>query len=259
MVGCSSFKSKVWRYVQLVFCAFVVFSCLCQNAYASENTDELPIITKWVNGIAVSENGTYLYDTWAVDNTGISDKKYVLVNQNYEEALRIKNYPEDMTDGDTKPCEKFSFSASLDVSNDVSGDIHITLENEFAEYLVTFSENSSYKSELVIYPGVYEVTDVEVTGDLIGKYRVSNYSQIDVSSDLSVSLKVTKDGASGENAAGEPSDNTAASDNQPASDVSEDNNELLEDTIKLVIAVAVLFSIYAVIKYRRSKSEEIKQ
>lgn len=255
------FKGKVWQYVQAVFFALVVIFCLSSTVYAAEDVSTLPHVAKWVNGLAVSDSGVYLSDTWAVDDTGVSAKKYVLVDQGSEEAMRIENYPNDIADGDTEPCEKHSVVASLDLVDSVSGDAFITLENDAAEYSVSFSEGAGYKADLELYPGVYEVTDVEVAGDLSSTYRVSNYHQIDVSSDLTISLEVTNAdmAAGGEEGANADNGEDDASGSEGSSATSEDDNELLGDTIKLFVVVTVLFAIYAVIKYKRAKSEEIKQ
>lgn len=256
---CGVFKRKGLQCLLVIFLVFLCFILLSPTAHAADEASTLPHVVKWVNGFAVSDSGIYLSDTWAVDDTGVSSKKYVLLGQGSEEVMRIENYPEDLTDGDTAPCEKYSMTISLDLPDGVSGDVYITLENAVAEYSVTFSEENGYQAVGEFYPGVYEITDVELASDVKGAYRVGNYHQIDVSSDLSVSLEVTKAGADAEAGPGADVAPGNSADSGSAGSATEDNNELWSDTIKLFVVVSVLFGIYAVIKYRRQKSEEMKQ
>lgn len=259
MVIFKMFKSKRWHSVQAAFLTAVVVFCLSGTAYAAEDVSTLPHIVKWKNSNAFSDDGAYLSDTWAVDDTGVSDKKYVLVDQKNQEVLRVENYPDDLADGDTAPCEKYVLNAALVLPEGASGDVYITLENKGAEYSVTFKESDEYKANLNVYPGVYEVADVEATGDLRGTYSVSNYSQINANSDLTVSFEITNSVGDISGEAASPTDGAEDSGEDSSAAGNFKDNELLWDTVKLFVVVTVLFVILAVVKRRREKSEEMEQ
>lgn len=240
--------------------AFFIF--LSSSFLVSATEQELPSISCWVNGLALSDDGTYIRDSWAIDETNVSSKKYVLLGQNGEETMRVAKYPEDISNGDTTPCEKYSLSLSFVVPEGLSGDVIVTFEGKGVLYSFVAPEDENYCFEAEVYPGVYEITEIEAMSTAQGTYKVDEHTEIDVmDSDYTGSFVIVpEDSGETESASTEATEDVE--DGQSGSffwndSGTEEDDELWSDTIKLAITVTVLLAIYAFIKHRREKSEEI--
>ena len=245
-------------------CLVLVLLCaMSGTAFATEPQDvgELPHVAKWVNGMAVTEDGVYLEDTWAVDDTGVSERVYVLVGQGCMEEMRVERYPENITDGETMPCPKYDVAAALVLPEGVSGDVMVEIESSWAVYSVVFREAEGYNADMALYPGVYRITDVEIAGDVDGTYAVGNYQSFDAATEkvLTFEVEVAEEAVDeGDDAVG---GEVNADDTDSDSSTDEEgnalkDNELFWDTVKTVLLVIVLLLIYVALKRKREKSEE---
>lgn len=257
MFGC--FK-KVQFTRCFVFVAILAFF-ITGSAFALEDEASLQHIEKWVNGMAVTAEGVYLSDCWAIDDTNVSQSRYVLLDQNCTEVMRVEKYPEDVSGDDTEPCAKHTISLSLVLPDETSGQVGITLENTSAVYTLFFSEVNGYASDLTLYPGTYQIVDVEVASDIDGAYKVENYTEINTLSNGFATLQIQKQAVNAENGAPPvegSSDKENNDTNGGGSVFKPKESTLLADTVKTAGAVVVLLAVYAWIKYRRAKSEEIQ-
>lgn len=248
----STYSFKVVLSTVLAF-VFILSSCIGSYAFAEEK--ELPHIVRWVDGAAQTSDGTYLRDTWAIDDTNVSESKYVLIGQDSLEAMRIKNYPDDISNGETTVCPTYTGSFSLSVPDGVTGEISVAFENANASYTVVFNESNSYKASAKFLPGTYEASDIDVVTDTDDKYGLKRDFSFTVSDkEVSYSLELVS-------LSSESEDTTDSEDEGLLDNVGkfDENNDLLKDTVKLLIAIAILFIAYAFIKRRREKAEEIKK
>ena len=128
-------KNTYKKIFIVVLSVLLIFSAVFP-AFATETTEELPHITRWVNGKAAGSDGAFLYDTWAIDDTDVSDSKFVLVNQDGIESIRVKNYPQDINSGGETIVNTYDVELSLKYPKDVESEIILTLENKNALYYV---------------------------------------------------------------------------------------------------------------------------
>lgn len=239
--------------VAVVVCAVLVGTCFPVAAFTAE--EELPHVTRWVNGAAQSDTGTYLFDTWAIDDTGVADSKYVLIGQDSVEAMRVANYPDDISKGETSFAPTYSGVLSLAIPDEVNGEVVVTIENEGALYTVSFNGNNSYKANVSFLPGVYKVTGVEVLGKTGDTFRLAENMTFTVAdNDFTAKIKLIST-ASDVSSSGEQNGN-GVRDTVTGFDR---NGDLAGDTVKMAIAVAVLFIGYSLIKRKREKAEEINK
>lgn len=277
-----------WRWLRCVCLAAAFVFCLSSTAFALEPEEDLPHVDRWVNGLAVSADGVYLGDTWAVDDTEIAElasKRYVLLDQGCVEVLRTQSYPDGVKGDDTEPCEKKKLTASLTLPDGMTGGVMVTIENDAAMYHLSFNEAGGYQATIEVYPGVYEITNVEVSSDVRGDYAISRYSQLDIASDITVPFAVIP-GSQEETVPGstEVSDGEATGDadgkvkddglgngdsnkddgdsngNEDAGDAAGGSNrdvkddELLGNTVRMVGTMGVLLGVYGVIRLRRERA-----
>lgn len=248
----SLFKNSFVRGRVIVCILLIVMvACLAIPALAAENTEELPHVGKWKNGTAFTADGVLLFDTWAKDDTGVSEKTYVLLSEGGTELMRVNKYPEDITDGDTTPCVKHSLTFSLNVPNGTTGKLSVYFASDAAEYIVYFSEADDYTSSVDVYPGTYKIDAVDGSVETEGTYTVSNIQEVNASADstFSLDLVLSKDNTSNE----VPPTTTGTGEKTDAGE--QRSSELLRNTIKLVVAVVVLIGAYGFIKWRRARSE----
>ncbi len=224
-------------------------------AFAAGEESELPHIVRWVNGKAAGSDGAFLYNTWAVDDTDISDSKYVLLSQQGTETIRIAKYPDDITDSEAKPIETYDVELSLKRPKDVESEIILTIENKDALYYVYFNEENNYKATTTFLPGEYAVTYVDVVTDTEGKYGLKDDSLITVKNkDIKSKFTVVRIN----------SDVTKAAekiDEEKKSSLSDfdTNGDLFGDTMGLFLCVTILFAVYLYIKRRRERTQEMKK
>ena len=243
-----------------IFIAFLslllLFSTLIP-AFAAENVENLPHIAHWVNGKAAGEDDVFIYNTWAVDDTDVSDSKYVLLNQEGMEVLRIKNYPQDINNGEDNTLKTYVGELTLKRPKGVDSEIIVTLENKDVLYYVYFNEQNDYKVTRELLPGVYTVTYVDVVTDTESNYAIKDdfklvvkekpvTAKLEVVKIKSDSKKVEKEDKSSENS-------------RPIPKNFDSNGDLLGDTIRLCIFVIILFSVYLFIKRKREKEQEINK
>ena len=232
----------------------VVFSCVSVSAEEYVPKENLPHISQWLNGAAISSYGDCLNDTWAVDDTDVSAKKYVLINQDGTETMRIEKYPEGISSGDTSVCPTYNVTVSLSVPDNVSGQVDVTLLNDNAEYTLSFSEGNSYKCSAKILPGGYSVSGIEVYNDLNGDYSFKDNLRLNISNkDVTAVWQLL----GGENAAGNSSDSvekTDADGNVVLESTgflsSEDKTSFLKSTLFFFGLFVLLCIVYGVYKFR---------
>lgn len=242
---------------------FVAVCCSGSFVFAYEDAADLPQIDQWVNGMAVTADGVYLSDTWAVDKTGVSLREYVLLDQDCFEVMRVAKYPEDIENGDTTPATKYDVMVSAVLPKGATGDAYCTLISDYAVYFVSFLESEGHCAKLSLYPGVYRIADVELANDSDGAYHVENFSQIDTSVDDAVMLEFAagkaeendeaEDGAAGGSG---NSDGSAGQEQKQDNVQNTRGSELLADTVKTAVAILALLGVYVYIKRKREKSEE---
>lgn len=222
-------------------------------AFAAEG-DNLPRVVKWVNGGAQTVDGSFLNDEWAVDDTGVSDKKYVLINQQGTEEMRVAKYPDDISGGNTDVAPTYKGSFSLAVPESVTGEVAITFESNAATYDVYFNEGNKYSAHMNFLPGSYKVKMVEVASDLESEYGLQDNTVIEVKDKaFSFNLKVEK--RVQEEVTDEKEDEGIF--NRVSS--YDTNGDLLGDTLKMLVTIAVLFIGYSLIKRRREKQTEVNR
>ena len=235
----------------------LLFSSLVP-AFATETTEDLPHITRWVNGKAAGSDGAFLYDTWAIDDTNISDSKFVLVNQDGIEAMRIKNYPQDINNSEQTSVSVYDVELTLKFPKDVESEIILTLENKNALYYVYFNEQNSYTATTAFLPGEYMVTYVDVVTDTEG-----NYGLKDNDFKLEVKNKAGKEKLEivRINSDSEKVEEEALKAEESSSGVRnfDSNGDLFGDTVRLFVFMVILFGVYLYIKRRREKEQEINK
>lgn len=230
--------------------ALALAICAAVPASAVVPVKELPEVTRWVNGAAVDTNGMYLSDAWAIDNTGIADAKYVLINQNGTEEMRVNKYPDDIAAGKFVYTEAYDISFKLKVPNEVKNEVNLTFESGSAEYTISFNESNAFAQTERFYPGEYNVTNVEVVG-IEDEYSLNEAFTLFVTDKTAeVSLEIVKISKNDDEA---PEDSVLGT-----IQAIDSNGDLLWDTIKLFIALGVTFGIYLLIQRKRKKAEEIK-
>ena len=226
-------------------------------AFAAENEDTLPHIERWINGKASGPDGAFLYDVWAVDDTGISEFKYVLVNQEGTEALRIEKYPEDVTNGEEKTLKAYDVELTLKYPEDVDSEIILTLENKNALYYIYFNEQNNYTSTTPILPGEYKVTYVDVVTDTNNTYRLKNNIPIEVKDmPIKTTLEIERLIYDFKKVEKESEKTSEVAEVIKSFDT---NGDLLGDTISLFVFFVVVFGVYLYIKRKREKAEEINK
>lgn len=247
---------KVRSFLKTLVLTGLLIVCsisFCVPASALTDKAELPEITRWVNGAALSTEGLYLSDTWALDSTGVSSYEYVLINQEGTEEMRVKNYPGDISTGNSITVGKYKVTFSLAVPEEITNEVVITLENDFSEYSVAFNEGNSFSASDNFYPGEYTVKSIEATGSDVA-YTLSREFILSVDDEgKTVPLALVED--------------TSAAANGGAQEggmlgivkAVDSNGDLLWDTIKLLIACGILFVIYLLIQRKRKKAEEIRR
>lgn len=244
---------KVLWLIVLVCFLLISFS-FSSSAFAEK--DSLPEIVRWTNGAAQSTDGTYLSDTWAVDKTNVSNAKYVLINQDGTEELRVENYPDDISSGNTVATPTQVVFFKLQVPESVTSEVIITLENASATYTLALNEENTYSKTESFYPGDYKAVDIEVA-DSKQEYSLSEDFLLSVfDEDLSISLELIESGsaANGSETDSEVANGESALDIVKSFDT---DGDLLWDTIGLCIAVVILLVIYVLIQHKRKKAEEI--
>lgn len=250
-------KNTYKKIFIVVLSVLLIFSVVVP-AFATETNADLPHITRWVNGKAAGSDGAFLYDTWAIDDTEISDSKFVLVNQDGIEAMRVKNYPEDINNGGEAIVKTYDVELSLKYPKDIESEIILTLENKNALYYVYFNEQNSYTATTSILPGEYIVTYVDVVTDTEG-----NYGLKDNDFKLEVKNKAVKEKLQivRINSNSEKVEEEAKKAEEDSSDIRnfDSNGDLLGDTLKLCFFVIILFSVYLYIKRKREKEQEINK
>ena len=113
-------KNTYKKVFIVILAVLLIFSCVLPAfATETEGNEDLPHITRWVNGKAAGSDGAFLYDTWAIDDTDVSEAKFVLVNQDGIEALRVKNYPQDINNGEQTTVSVYDVELSLKYPKDV--------------------------------------------------------------------------------------------------------------------------------------------
>lgn len=245
---------KVKRFLKAVFLTGLILVLLISaemSAFAFTEKDALPEVTRWVNGAALSSEGIYLSDTWAIDSTDVSEHKYVLINQESTEQMRVANYPDDISAGSFVNSTVFDISFELSIPKDIKNDVIVTLSNDSAEYNVTFNESEAFLRTLKLYPGDYQVTTVEVSGSE-DKYSINEDFSLNVNSNKTVSLSLLKDTT-------DVQEKTNDDSMLGIVKAIDSNGDLLWDTIKLIIAIGILFIAYSLIQRKRKKAEEINQ
>ncbi len=251
----------------LVVCVLAVFALFGAELSVAAVTpaDSLPVVKQWFNGAAKGEDGLYLYDTWAVDETGVSESKYVLIDQNSLEVFRVNKYPEDMEAGNTiaAPLHKLEFQ--LTVPEGLTEEVLVTFENNVCVYTISLTKDNEYQGQFKVYPGEYKVSDVEVPA--AGKdvaFQLAKESSFVVSDDnLSVSLELQKnvvaESGNAESAENAPSGESGGVNVFETISGFDKNGDLLKDTVTLIFWIIVLFVVYGVIKWRRKKKEELNR
>ncbi len=245
-----------FKIILVVLLIAVMLLSAILPAFAAE-IDDLPHIVKWVNGGAQVADGSYLNDTWAVDDTGVSKNKYVLINQDGLEEMRVAKYPDDISSGNTAALTKAKGTFSLAVPENIVGEVAISFESDAAVYDVYFNESNTYTASADFLPGTYKVKSVEVSSDLNGQYKLQDDVVVDVKDKaFSVNLKVEKLAQEETTKEVEDNNNDGVLSTFKGFD---SNGDLLKDTIKMLVAVAVLFIIYSLIKRKREKALEAKK
>lgn len=235
----------------LIGLVFVFSMCAVLPASALVPAKDLPEVSRWINGAAVDANGIYLSDTWAIDNTGLSDDKFVLINQESTEEMRVKNYPDDVALGNFVHTKTYNVSFDLKLPNDIENEVILTFESSAAEYTVSFNKEDSFSQNASFYPGEYNVTNIEVTRSE-NTYSLSEaYTLYVTDKDAKASLEIVK-ALKDEN----DTQNESPLDVVKAID---SNGDLLWDTIKLFLAVGATFAAYLYIQRKRKKAEEINR
>lgn len=253
----------VRRLLVVCLAVLMVFG-VNQPALAVESAEELPRVVKWVNGMAVGDDGSYLQDTWAVDETGVSEKGFVLVDGSGVEVLRVKEYPGNIQGGDSAACKRILMDFSLVLPEGAEGDVYVTLENAAAKYSLTFSEKTEYQVRVELYPGTYEIVDVELAGDLDGNYLIQNGTSVDTSKetvrvfDITADRDENVDGNGGVVNDGSADDNAGDVEEEDVNGMEEKNRELLWDTVITIVLVVLLLGAYLYIKRSREKQQEIR-
>lgn len=243
-------------FVAILSLLLLLFSVI--PAFAAEKEENLPHIERWINGKAAGSDGAFLYDVWAVDDTGISEFKYVLVNQNGTEALRIKSYPEDLTDGEPKTLLAYNAELTLKAPEGIESEIILTLENEHALYYVYFNKENGYTTTTAFLPGEYKVTYVDVVTDTANSYVVKGDFTLTVKDEsVKSNLEITQVVSHVEETV-EPEPGKFSESSKVIKSF-DTNGDLLGDTITLFIFFVIVFSVYLYVKRRREKAEEINK
>lgn len=238
---------------------FSLLFCVSTGSVVFAEDAKLPVVQKWVNGAALSSDGVFLRDTWAVDESGLTDSKYVLISQDSTEVFRVKNYPDDVSAGATVTTPTYSVPIKLSVPESLTGELILTLENDAAAYTVSFTESNRYEGSCILFPGQYRVTDIEATSDGTAVYEIKGQPVLKVDNEaVSTSWELLRVGTPAENTAQKtpPSDDDGV-DVLGVVQGFDTNGDLIKDTVSLVISLIVLFGVYGVIKYRRKKKEEL--
>lgn len=276
---CLKINRNVLRAMALALMIGSLFFCMWLTPSVQAEEPDLPTIQRWVNNAAQDADGGSVRDTWAVDNTGVSDGKYVFVDQMGNELFRVKNYPEDYSNGVYVTIPLHEANIALITPEKIDSEIVITLENNSVVYDVSFTAENAYKNTGEFYPGQYKIINVEVTGDLDGVYQLSGVDNVAMTGGESTSvtweLQKVSTASPGNNNESENSETTGAEKGETTGVTNtgeqedngvdvvgiinsfDTNGDLLPDTIKLLVAVVILFVVYGVIKYRRKKLEEI--
>ncbi len=246
----------------LFSCLLVLFCGMSASAETSAYTakEELPVVKQWVDSAAQDANEIYLHDTWAYDDSGISEYKYVLIGQDSMEVFRVRNYPEDIDVAKTIVPSLYTVSFDLSAPEGLTDEVNITLKSNGATYYLSFNEANEYKYSAAFYPGEYKVSEFEVVNSVAGTYALSEDLSLAVSDkNIECSLELVENTAK---------NTDVSSSNTVSGEVSEtglfasvkgidSNGDLLWDTIKLFIAIALLFGVYGFIQWRRKKKEEL--
>lgn len=245
----------------LFVCLLFLLGSMPVSAY--EPASELPIIERWVNGGAQASDGRYLHDTWAVDATGISEYKYVLINQESAEVFRVKNYPEDIDNAKTVNTPTYIATFILNVPEDTTDEITVTFKANEVIYILDFNESNAYKCSMAFYPGEYTVAEFVPANPSKNNYQLMDYIVFSVNDkDVQYVLEVIEE---------QPVLNETTLNDLDEEDESEvenlnpidhikgfdKNGDLFGDTFKLIIAIVILFVVYALIKRYRKKKEEL--
>lgn len=250
---------KVLTFIVLI-CVLLMSFTISSSAFAEK--DSLPEIVRWNNGAAQTTDGTYLSDTWAIDTTNVSNAKYVLINQDGLEEMRVKNYPDDISAGNIVSTPTYVVSLKLRVPESITNEVVITLENSNATYILVLNEENAYSKSESFYPGEYEVGNIEVAGTE-QKYSLSEDLLLNVSDkDLSISLELTELRSVADGSEGGSEGSSEEAEGESALDVVkkfDTNGDLLWDTVALCIAVVILLAVYVFIQYKRKKAEEINR
>lgn len=241
----------------ITLCAFllvtVLFSSFAVSAEEYVAEENLPHVSRWLNGTAISSYGGALNDTWAVDDTDVSDKKYVLIDQESVEIMRVGKYPEGISSGDTSVCPTYNVSVSLSLPGKVSGMVDVTVENDDAEYTLSFSEENAYKCSVKVLPGIYKVSGVEVYNDLDGDYLFKNSLRLTVSNKDVVAVWQLLDGdnSSGDSESVAKTDADGNEIPEPSDSSSDDDkSSFIKSTIFFFGLFVLLCIVYGVYKYR---------
>ena len=248
-------KNTYKKIFIVILSVLLIFSCVIPS-FARETNEELPHITRWVNGKAAGSDGAFLYDTWAVDDTNVSDSKFVLVNQNGIESMRVKNYPQDINNSEQNTVNVYDVELTLKYPKDVESEIILTLENKNALYYVYFNEQNSYTATTSILPGEYMVTYVDVVTDTKGEYGLKdNDFKLEVKNKaVKEKLEIVRINSNSEKVEEEAK---KVEENSSGVRNFDSNGDLLGDTIRLCIFVIILFSVYLFIKRKREKEQEL--
>lgn len=227
----------------------ILTSGLILNVSAFADAEDLPHVSRWLNGAAVASDSSFLRDTWAVDDTNISEKKYVLLDQDGIETMRVAKYPSDISNGNVTPVQTYYADLKLTLPDKVSGEVILTFKNDIATYFIYFNEKNSYKTSTEFIPGEYEVSEIDVVLDSENEYKLTDSYTLKISNkNVSETLEIADESTVGKN-----SNKNKGNKN----DILEGKEDLLSDTVWLLIGVAALFIVYAFIKFRRRKEEEI--
>ncbi len=262
-------KRSVIRVFTFVFAMVFVMS-FSVNALAVVDDSGLPRVDRWVNGMATASDGSFLYNTWAIDETGVSANKYVLLDENAVEVNRSNEYLGENTVLDVVVCPTYEGNIKLLLPDGVSGEVILTIQNAKALYHVCFNEENGYEAATFFYPGIYSIVSVDVANDIDTKYVLSQDIAIDVSnSDVSAFLEIVK---KGEPVTSEAETSVVETEKISTEEVASSteiekvsfssfdrNNDLLSDTLVLFACVAGLLIVYAFIKHKRQKDQEIKR
>ena len=239
-----------------ILSVLLILSCVLP-AFAAENNEDLPHIARWVNGKAAGADGAFIYDSWAVDDTNLSDSKFVLVNQEGTETMRIKNYPDDINGGESVTLNSYNVELTIKPPKDVESEIILTFENKNALYYVYFNEQNSYTAITPFLPGEYMATYVDVVTDTAGNYGLKDDFKLLVK-DKAVKDKVDIVRINSDS-------EKVNAETEKKQDIGtgiknfDSNGDLLTDTLAMFIGMAIIFAFYLYIKRRREKAQEINK